>query len=300
MDTNTLETVKQLLRYITKDKNTLYVICPFNIGDFLINGGFCHALLKKKHKQNCILIERDRFVNSGLNFVGVKEIQYISQTLMNLIRRYIYATREYETDNYIYGHFQMKSNFEDWKSGIIQDYKLSFVDNYKEIVFGLPLDAELIPPIIESLPDISKDRLSETYLLDKKRTIILAPYANSRKNLEESLWEKLVAELIKKNKDYVIYTNVSSPREKVIRGTAPIVTTLPELSYISENVNCFIGLRSGIFDFLAFTNARLLYTGGGSFYNLERNFNHTNSIVFSETDLAKNMDSLIDKIINVN
>ena len=39
---------QQLLRHITRNKDILYVICPFNIGDFLINGGLCHALLKKE------------------------------------------------------------------------------------------------------------------------------------------------------------------------------------------------------------------------------------------------------------
>ena len=298
MDANTLAATKQLLNYITRDKSTLYVICPFNIGDFLINGGLCHALVKRKRKQSCILIERDRFANCGLNFVGVKEVQYISQTLMNSIRHYVYATRETETDNYVYGHFQMKSNFEDWKNGLIVNWKLSFVDAYKENVFSLPLDTELIPPIIENVPDISKDRLNDAYFLDKKRTVILTPYANSRRYLEESFWERLVAELKKKNKDYVIYTNVASPREKVISGTAPIVTTFPELAYIAEKVNCFIGLRSGILDLLAFTNARILYTGGGYFSNLERNFNHTNSIEFPESELTQNVGSFIEKIVS--
>lgn len=270
-------TAQQLLNYITRDKNTLYVICPFNIGDFLINGGFCHALLKKKRKQSCILIERDRFANSGLNFVGVKEIQYISQTLMDIIRQYIYATREYETDNFIYGHFKMGQN------GYVMNENLSFIDRYKEDVFGLPLNTEFVPPIIGTLTDYQKKQLDETYILNKERTIILAPYANSMKNLEESFWVKLVAELIKKNKDYILYTNVSNPYEKVIPGTTPIVTNFQELMYLAEKVNCFIGLRSGIFDLLALTNAKLLYVLRNirNWHNdLKINFNHVNSRAF--------------------
>ena len=286
---------QHLLRHITRNKDILYVICPCNIGDFLINGGLCHALLKKKRKRACVLIERERFANSGLNFVGVMEVQYISQEHMNSIRRYIYSTREYEADNYVYGHFQMKTNYEDWKSGLIWNSKLSFVDRYKENVFGLPLDTELIPPIIEPLTDLQKQRLHDSYLLDEERTIILMPYANSTKNLEESFWTKLVSELTNKNRSYILYTNVATPREKVIPGTAPLLTTFQELVYIAEKVNCFIGLRSGIFDLLAFTNARLLYTSGADWYNLKRNFNHTNSIAFNVNSGA---DSLIGQITN--
>ena len=277
-----LTVIQQFFRYMTRDKDTLYVICPFNIGDFLINGGLCHALLKRKRKKTCVLIEKERFADSGLNFVGVKEVQYIPQTLMDIIRQYIYATREYETDNYVYGHFQMIKNFEDWNTGLIRNENLPFVSDYKETVFKLPLDTELIPPIINTPTDFQKQRLHESYVLDKGRTIILTPYANSTANLEESFWARLVSELKQKNKDYVIYTNVASPRAKVITGTTPIVTTFTELFYLAEKVNCFIGLRSGILDLLAFTNARLLYVNNSINWkaDLNINFNHTNSRAF--------------------
>lgn len=80
----------------------------------------------------------------------------------------------------------------------------------------------------------------------------------------------------------MIYTNVASPREKIIPNTAPIVTTFSEIVYIAEKVNCFIGLRSGILDLLAFTNARLLYVNNSIDWkaDLNVNFNHTNSRAF--------------------
>lgn len=270
------EFAPQLIRHMIANKNTLYVFCPYNIGDFLINGGLCHALLKKKRKQTCVLIVRDRFANSGLNFVGVSEVRYIPQMLMDLIRQYICATGEYEADNYIYGHFHMRQDgVYDWND------KLSFVNKYNENAFGLPLDTELIPPLMEPLTDYQKQRLHSDYILDKERTIILAPYANSISNLDEAFWEKLASELI--SKGYVLYTNVAEPKEKVVAGTAPMVTTFNELIYLAEKVNCFIGLRSGIFDLLAFTNARLLYIINGVncwHDDLKLNYNHLNSKAF--------------------
>ena len=139
----------------------------------------------------------------------------------------------------------------------------------------------MLPPIIDP-PQHSKQRLHETYVLDKKRTIILAPYARSTNNLDESFWAKLVAELARKD-EYVFYTNVAAPDEKVIPDTAPIVTTLPEAMYVAENVNCFIGMRSGLFDLLAFTNVRLLYinpTISWQCHDLDINYNNTNSRAF--------------------
>ena len=179
--------------------------------------------------------------------------------------------------------FVVEIYFKMGQNGYIYNENLSFIDRYKEDVFSLPMDTELIPPLINSLADYQKQRLHETYILDKERTIIIMPYSSSG-TFEESFWIKLVFELKQKNKDYVIYTNVASPREKVIPGTSPIVTTFPELVYLAEKVNCFIGHRSGIFDLLAFTNAKLLYMNRDVenwwFFDLNLNFHHTNSRAF--------------------
>lgn len=289
---NDLALLQPLLRHLTPDKDILYVICPLNIGDFLINGELCHALLKRKRKKACVIIERDRFISSGLNFVGVMEVQYIPQVIMDLVRQYIYATHEYEADNYVYGHFHVGQD-----GYLLFNYDLSFVDRYKENVFRLPLDTELIPPIISPLTDSQKAFLNETYVLDSERTIILAPYANTYANLEESLWIKLVAELNKKNKDYVFYTNVAAPNEKPVPGTAPMFTTFPELIYLAKKVKCFIGFMSGIFDLLALTDARLLYiikSIGLWHFDLEINFKHTNSKAFFYIKDASEQENILD------
>ena len=280
-----LTVAKNLLRYLTADKNILHVICPYGIGDFLMNGGFCHALLKKKHKKTCVLIAQDRFANCGLNFVGVTEVRYISKELMDTVCEYIYSTGEYETDNYIFGHSRREENF-------IWSNELSFADKYKKNIFGLSSNAELIPPIVSPLTDSQKKRLNELYVLDEKRTIIFAPHAKSFAflNLGETFWEKLVQELNKKNQGYIFYTNVANANEKVISGTLPMEVTLHELFYLAEKVNCFIGLRSGVFDFLAFSQARLFYITSGVqfwYYDLKINFNHLNSRPFYIADASE-------------
>ena len=41
-------------------------------------------------------------------------------------------------------------------------------------------------------------------------------------------------------------------------GTEAISPSFPQLYFLSDKVRCFIGLRSGIFDFLALTEAKIL------------------------------------------
>ena len=147
---NVLAIIQQFFRYMTKDKDILYVFCPFSIGDFLVVGGLCHTLLKKKRKKTCVLILNDIYAkNSGLiNFVGVTEIVYISTLLREIIRQYVFATREFETDNFIYAHFHTLEGINNWTAVHAWNPNLSIADRWKENVLGLPLDTKVISPII--------------------------------------------------------------------------------------------------------------------------------------------------------
>ena len=278
-----LEIARKLLQDITRDKDVLYVFCVNHIGDFVITGGLCHALLKKKGKQACVLICGDRFKNYGLSFVGVTEIRGLSQTELDILEKYCAETGEYEGDNYIYSAPFGKIKGSDGQYRYRYNRGFSFLNRIRVTALNLPVDTKLLPPLIKPVTDAQKQRLHENYILDKKRTIIFTPYATVMKSLEETFWTEMVAELKRKNSEYVFYTNVATPNEKVIPGTEPIVTSFPELMYIAEKVNCFIGIRSGIFDLLALTNARLLCIPRHSnwwTYDLNINYNHTNGRAF--------------------
>ena len=55
-----------------------------------------------------------------------------------------------------------------------------------------------------------------------------------------------------------MYTNVAGVNEVPIQGTNPIRLTFSELYYVADKVKCFIGRRSGIMDFLSFSEAEIL------------------------------------------
>lgn len=240
---------KQMLASLTDNPKLLYVICPFNIGDFLVNGGLCYALQVKKRKTSCALIVCDKFKDSQIDFIGVSQIIYIPSGKMELIKDYIRENSLYETDNYIYGHFHVKNGGYDWNTS------LHFFDRYRENVFGLPLGTEILPPIIEDISVEQQQKLHAMYQLSK-RTVIITPYANSSTQLfSDEVWFGLVNKL--KALGYIVYTNVAG-KELPIKGTMRIKLTFPELVYAAGKVKCFIGRRSGIFDLLCFTDAELL------------------------------------------
>lgn len=256
---------------IMTDKHMLYVICPYHIGDILMNGCFCHALQKQKHKKSCILIVCEKFCNIHIDFVGVFKMIYISQASMDIIVEYIIKTSLYETDQYIYGHFRGDANY-----NAIWDESLCFADRYKKDVFSLPANETLIPPLISNISEQRKHELHSKYHLNDK-TVVLMPHAYSLKDLlPDSFWCQLCDNL--QSRGYYVYTNIAG-NETCLKGTLPIQTNLPELFYLADKIHCFIALRSGITDFLAFSKAKILCVLDPErwYYDLKRNYPGSNS-----------------------
>ncbi len=95
----------------------------------------------------------------------------------------------------------------------IYDDNLNFVDRYKKNVFEIPLDTPLMTPIIAAVTDENISNLYQKYILNKERTIILCPYANSLQNLDINFWIFLVR--ILRDKNYIVYTNVAENKSRL-------------------------------------------------------------------------------------
>ena len=246
----TLDDVKNFIRQMTPNPDYLYIILPYSVGDFFNIGGLSLAVQKKKNKSATVLIVKDRLKNLGVTYENFAGIIFLPENIMALICRYIYATGNYEGDNYIYGHFRIKSQSGEY----VWDESLNLIDRYKQDVFKIPMDTPYTKPVVPPLTDENIAALRGKYTLDTERTIIICPYAHSVKNINDTHWKNLARKL--KNKNYIVYTNVAGD-EKSLAGTKPLHVNLSELNFIADKVKCFIGLRSGIFDFLAMTGAKI-------------------------------------------
>ena len=246
-----LEDVKNLMRQITSNQDWLYLFLPYSLGDFFNIGGMSLAVQKRKNKSATVLIVQERLRNLGITYENLADIIFLPENIMALIREYIYATGDYEGDNYIFAHFRLDKNRQ-----YIWDESLHIIDRYKQDVFKIPMDTPYEKPVVPPLTDENIAELHAKYILDKDRTIILSPYTHSTKQLDMRFW--LFLSMIFTEKGYHVYTNVDGFSEMPVPGTEPVSTNFRELHYISDKVKCFIGSRVGIFDFLSFTNARCL------------------------------------------
>ena len=237
------------------DPDKLYIILPFGLGDLLISGGLTHAILPKFGKKSAVLILQERFRSIDVNFDGVSDKKYLSYQELMSVLYYVNATRQFFGANFIYGHFH-----QDASNKIIWNENIPFIDRYKENVYDLPPDTPFHPPIVKDISDDVKLRLHRDYVADKARTIILAPYANSTPLLNHDFWQKLV-EYLNRN-GYILYTNVGvnclGIMEQPLFGTRPLGEKLNELFYLADKVKCVIGLRSGLFDLIAFAKSNII------------------------------------------
>ena len=267
--------VESDLQNIMKEKDTLYILCPYHIGDLIVNGCLAHATAIRKGKSRVQIIALERLNSLGLVFRDVERILYTTQESMNTLIYYTYATKRYEADNFIYGHFKMSEDHH-----FIMDKDLNFIENYKRHVFSLPLDAPFVSPAIIKPSEEEIAKLSTDFIIDKDRTILLSPYNNSNPNLKDELWEEIAKRLTEKG--FIVYTNVAPKGEEPIAGTRPFQASFTALFFLAEKMRAVVGYRSGLFDYLAFTKANLLCIGKfpSWSYNLKLLFPNSNSQMF--------------------
>lgn len=130
---------------------------------------------------------------------------------------------------------------------------ISFLELVVHAVFGKENLHIQLPQFIDINSDECKKIIQEYELVNDK-TVLLAPYANTYINeLEPEWWNNLVLELNKKG--YQVFTNAGA-NEEAISGTSKIFIPFNCLAPICEYCGSVIGMRSGLFDVLAFSTCR--------------------------------------------
>ncbi len=257
------------------DPNKLYIVCPYGIGDLIIIGGFAHALRKKYGKDAVEMIVQERIKSLDIGFDDVDEIKYMPREELYAFRDYCKRTNRYIGGNYIYGHYALNE-----RGRLIATGRLSFLDQYKNDICYLPIDTPYHAPSVKDISDETKAKLRTDYVIDKERTVILAPHANTYRPMSSDFWRRLIENLHRNGA--VVYTNVGKnvkgEHEASLEGTLPLHVTLNEIYWLADKIKCVIGLRSGLFDLLVFSKATLFCMAYNKLQtDLKEMFPNTNS-----------------------
>lgn len=227
----------------TFSRDKYYIVCPYGLGDTLYIAALVREL-KRQHKISmvCLIVKNSHKAITEM-FSSIDEV-IVSDKLVEKLNVYSIATETWKLKNYLYGHFKkniMQINYEEY-----DEKKYSMIDLYKKKVMNLSDSS--------NLDTISYEKCSIEEKISEK-SIILAPYSHTAKQLSVGFWEKVANSFL--NKGFDVFTNVAKD-EVPIKGTKELCVDLKYIPKYAEMSKLVLSIRSGLCDILAFTNTKLI------------------------------------------
>lgn len=221
------------------------------IGDIYMAARYLRAYLKKEEKEtghavNYIITVMGNLRKKVAESCGYDRIHVLTKDESYALCRTVTFLGNKECNAHILQHRFIYTN-RIWHLG---NYKgVTFDDHFRYSIFGLSEDCEVVTPT-QNMDDAYLEDFFRKHNLVKGKTVLIAPYANTIANPSKEFWEKLAEEL--KKRGYTVCTNSSGDEsEPAIRGTQAVLFPFDITLRAIEYGGCFIGLRSGLCDYVA-------------------------------------------------
>lgn len=235
---------KNLLQKYGND--THIFICRGATGDAYINGLFLPEYVKKKEIRKYVLAGDAKGLAKIAPLFDICDIAPLSFDEAEQVQKlYMLSIVSNITDLFMWQHTLYFN-----RSRIRMTEKFNFMDTYQYFTYN-----NLVSKDKWKLPEFKRlDEELEKRLIDqgmmKGRTVIIAPYAYSVKNLPVWFWDKVTEILI--NKGYEVFANINSETEVCpFKNMKSIFFTFSESVTILQYAGCFLGLRSGFCDIIS-------------------------------------------------
>lgn len=222
------------------DRETYYVLCPYNIGDaiFWISA---IKLFKKKNsfKKVCVIV-KESLRNLAILFPSVDQV-IASDILRDQMNVFSLEERVWELKNYYWAHVRMDDKYHQIGSpdGNVmgQDFNLLPGIKLREALGdGVWIDGKFERPNIKLCVEV-----------DSKK-ILLMPYVNSSEQINPSFWVNLSSRL--RILGYEVYTNCGKD-EDPIKGTLKENGAIVDVLKKAGTYKAIIASRSGMCDLFA-------------------------------------------------
>ena len=239
-----------------RPENTDIVISPKQIGDTVWLAAYAEAY-KEEYKCRVMFVAKNSQLPILKKYSGVDYIFGIDDSEMEAISLYIVRNELWYENHIYYGNHPglVVLNKENYGISMsIPDY--DSIAEERRAVFKLESTAQL--------SKMDRNILQGEKCGEYENSVMLMPSANTFKTIPLAFWEKL-AKHFSDDLGYKVYTNYNGlENEIMIPGTEPFASTLEEISALAESFKLFVGLRSGICDYLAACNANLavIYSQG--------------------------------------
>lgn len=234
------------LNVLNNNNDFFYIICPYGIGDFIFSLSIATKFFNNK---NLCFIVKDYLKDIKLNVTHKYNILSISREEMEALIKIIIDSGNYIGENYFYSHYKKKDH-------CYLDTKTKYFNTrYLLDIYNLPENYIYDLPTIDSISNAEKIELDRYMNKINNPAIVLIPHSKTVNMIPNAIWEIFVDYL--KSKNYTVFTNISKD-EKAIVNTIPLSLTLPQLNYISDKITAFIGIRTGLMDYLALGKAKII------------------------------------------
>lgn len=227
-------------------KDTLYILCPYGIGDtFYLLSLLSEYLQDKKKKEVCLILkESHRDIPKW--FFPKMQVITVGKAV-SILNYWSIENQIWQCENYFYGHFKKDTEYH-----LYPRKEKQMVRSYAVDVLGMdPLKKMQKPAFITD----KRAEICDRYQLEKK-SIMLMPYAVSCNGIPMLFWEKLAR--ILNMAGYQVFTNGKDESETGIDGTISIYESINDTVIIAEECVAVVALRSGLCDLLAQSDTFLI------------------------------------------
>lgn len=234
--------------------------------------------------------------NEDIYIVVSEKFENFSKYYCRVNRHFIYL-KDYEVNSLMYcARFNVtKPIFNKYSNLIITDpwfyfpaeigkmKSFSLLSFYRDCIFDYR--GYLIYPNIEE----------KEITICSEKYIIISPYAGSMEIIASNDWEKIVESA--KAKGYQVFCNLAQGQTS-IKGSEPLYCRLDELFVYCKNASLFIGLRSGVMDFIISSGVKIIAIYNGKYqymYNL-KSWNTDNVLCefdYNSCDIVNEINDLI-------
>lgn len=242
------------------------IMCPYNgIGDMYLICSYLAAYCEKEKITAFVLTAVSNACVRIAKMFGVKNIKYLNQNDSDALMKYASFCGQENTGikvlNHTTIHWDVLVSFE-----IVQ--RLDWGTIFRFVLMKIGESNKQIPIVKKEKMDTVIE-FFEKNRLEKNKTAILSPYANTIVCLEDNIWDNII--LLLKNLGYTVYTNSIGAEEPPLLGTTSISFPLEIAKEVIQEAGVFVGIRSGLCDVIEDAKAKIfvLYPKSSmKFFNL--------------------------------
>ncbi|WP_022756108.1 hypothetical protein [Butyrivibrio fibrisolvens] len=282
--------------YRRAGKPEIFIVFPYKgTGDVYNACSYLDKYIKKKGYKHFELIVPNNNCKNVVKLFGYEDIIVeSSEKISELIDVWtVYGADKVKVKPLLHWGWRVKH-----KPWVYDNINITLGDMYKGDVFGLSEEIKPILPIFNKGSSYA-EKLFQKLGLEKGKTVIISPYANSADSeIRDELWVRMAKGL--KDRGYNVCTNCAG-EETPIEGTQKIFFPYEEATNVLEYAGGFVAIRSGLCEIVSSANCKMVifYENGNK--SLSYNFLSLKKMGLCENEIpiVFTKDDDIEKVFDV-